>query len=56
MDFCNANSFYWAFSGSHQIHGLLISGALLDKRSPPPPQRASSSPKEDLQPQCAAAD
>lgn len=44
------------FLGSNQIHGLLVTGALLDQCSSAAPQRAPPASKEDLQPQCAAVD
>lgn len=48
--------FFFFFLGSNQIHGLLVTGSLLDQCSSIAPQRAPLAPKENLQPQCAAAD
>lgn len=48
-------NFLFFFLGSNKIHGLLVTGALLDQRSPAASQRAPLAQKEKLQSQCAAA-
>lgn len=48
--------FCFVLLGSNQIHGLLVTGALLDQCSSAAPQRAPPASKEDLQPQCTDAD